>query len=104
MSHSRIEQFQAFLEKDPNNSFARYVIAQEQAKTGALAEAVATYRELIRRDPDYVAAYYHGGKALERMDDPRGAADIYRQGLEVARRTGNAHAGGELQEALATLG
>jgi tetratricopeptide (TPR) repeat protein len=103
MSESRIAQYQAFLDKDPNNSFARYVIAQEHAKAGDLAAAVATFRELIRRDPDYVAAYYHGGKTLERAGDFEEARALYEDGIATALRKGDAHARAELEEALATL-
>lgn len=103
MSNSRIEQYRAFLEKDSENSFARYVIAQEQLKMGALEDAVATFREVLARDPDYVAAYYHGGKALEQAGDREAAAELYRKGIETAARVGNTHARAELEEALAAL-
>jgi tetratricopeptide (TPR) repeat protein len=104
VSQSRIEQYQAFLAQDPGNSFARYVIAQEHLKQGNTAEAVAAFRELIARDPDYVAAYYHGGKALERAGDPEAARALYRTGIEATGRTGDAHTRAELEEALAALG
>lgn len=104
MSQSRIEQYQAFLAKDPGNSFARYVIAQEHLKQGDTAEAVAAFRELIARDPDYVAAYYHGGKALEQAGDPEAARALYQTGIEATGRTGDAHTRAELEEALAALG
>jgi len=100
VSQSRIEQYQAFLEQDPNNTFARYVIAQEYAKAGDLAGAIAAYREIISRDPDYVAAYHHGGKTLEMDGETEAAVALYRQGIEAADRTGNAHARAELEEAL----
>jgi tetratricopeptide (TPR) repeat protein len=104
MPESRIAQYEAFLAKDPNNSFARYVIAQEHAKAGDIPKAVAAFRDLIQRDPDYVAAYYHGGKALERAGDADGARSLYRDGIESAVRVGDAHTRAELEEALAVLG
>lgn len=104
MTQSRIEQFQAFLDKDPDNSFARYVIAQEQLKLGDLSAAIDTFAEVIRRDADYVAAYYHGGKALETAGRPEEARKVYTDGLAAADRTGNGHARAELQEALMALG
>jgi len=104
MSETRIAQYEAFLAKDPGNSFARYVIAQEHVKAGDFEAAVAAFRELLKRDPDYVAAYYHGGKALERAGDAEGARALYREGMEAAVRTGDAHTRAELEEALAVLG
>jgi len=104
VSETRIAQYEAFLAKDPNNSFARYVIAQEYLKLERYAEAVAAFRDLLARDPDYVAAYYHGGKALERAGDPEAARTLYREGIEAANRTGDGHTRAELEEALALLG
>jgi len=104
VSESRIEQYRAFLEKDPGNSFARYVIAQEYLKLERLAEAVEAFRDLITRDPDYVPAYYHGGKTLERAGDPEAARGLYRQGIEAASRKGDSHGRAELEEALGALG
>jgi tetratricopeptide (TPR) repeat protein len=104
VSDSRIEQYRAFLEKDPNNSFARYVIAQEYLKLERVAEAVEAFRDLLGRDPDYVPAYYHGGKALERAGDMEAARELYRQGIETATRKGDGHAKAELEEALGALG
>ncbi len=104
MSQSRIEQYQAFLDKDPDNIFARYVIAQEQAKAGDFAASVDSYRELLKRDPDYVAAYHHGGKTLEQLDEIEQAREWYIKGIDTATRVGNAHARAELEEALGLLG
>lgn len=104
MSQSRIEQYQEFLDKDPNNSFARYVIAQELMKAGEHERALAEYDEIISRDPDYVAAYHHSGKALETVDKKEEARARYMQGIEAADRVGNAHARSELIEALGELG
>lgn len=104
MPPSRIEQYQAFLDKDPDNSFARYVIAQEHMKAGDRDKALAAYDEIISRDPDYVAAYYHSGKALEAADRKEDARARYLKGIETAERVGDGHARAELVEALGALG
>jgi len=103
LTQSRIEQFEAFLKQDPNNSFARYVIAQEYSKLERFDEAVARYQELIQHDPEYVAAYHHGGKTLERTGDFDGARSLYENGITIAGRLGNHHARAELEEALSML-
>ena len=56
------------------------------------------------RDPDYQAAYYHSGKALERLGHSAQAGETYRRGIEVARRSGDLHACSELEAALEELG
>lgn len=93
----------ALLADDPNNKFARYGLAMECAKAGQLDTAVSEFRALIAIDPDYCAAYFHGGQALERAGDVEQARTMYEQGIEAATRTGDAHTRGELQSALDLL-
>ena len=64
---SRLETLSAMLSQDPGNTLARYGLAMEFANQGRLDEAVAEYGTLLERDPNYAAAYYHGGQALERL-------------------------------------
>lgn len=100
---SRLELLNEMLAGDPNNAFARYGLAQEYANTGWLDEAVAEFQRLIQTSPDYTAAYYHGGKTLERMGRMAEARDFYQRGMEACRRLGNAHALAEMQGALEEL-
>jgi len=86
---------------DSSNSFARYGLAMEYVKAGALADAVAEFQTLLAADPAYSAAYYHGGQTLEKLGDLDRAREFYRQGLAHSR---DAHARGELQAALDILG
>lgn len=103
MAIDRVQALQSLLEQDPNNSFARYGLAQAYASNGQFERAVACYRELIAANPDYVAAYYHGGQALERMGQVEDARVIYEQGIEACTRTGDAHTRSEIQAALDIL-
>lgn len=103
MAIDRVQALKALLEQDPNNSFARYGLAQAYASNGQYEEAVAGYRELIAANPDYVAAYYHGGQALERMGRVDDARALYEQGIEACTRTGDAHTRSEIQAALDIL-
>lgn len=91
------------LEQDPNNSFARYGLAMELANTGKLEEAVAEYRTLIGRDPNYAAAYFHGGQTLEKLGSIEEARHIYQAGIEVTTRKGDAHTRAEIEAALNLL-
>ena len=90
--------------QDPKNSFARYGLAMELANLGQLDAAVSEYRALMEADPNYAAAYYHGGRALESLGRIDEAREIYRRGIEVTTRTGDAHTRSELQAALDILG
>ncbi|MBL8179443.1 MAG: tetratricopeptide repeat protein [Bryobacterales bacterium] len=103
MPIDRVQALQSLLEQDPNNSFARYGLGQAYASAGKLQEAVACYRELIAANPDYVAAYYHGGQALERMGHTDAAKEMYEAGIEACNRTGDGHTRSEIQAALDIL-
>lgn len=92
------------LTQDPNNTFARYGLAMEFLNSGQAEKAVQAFEALLQVNPDYAAAYFHGGRALEtlgRMDEAR---SIYQRGIEVTSRTGDGHTRSELQAALDILG
>jgi len=91
------------VEQDPTNSFARYGLAMESAKTGDLAAAVTEFRALIAKDPNYAAAYYHGGQSLEKLGRLEEARDLYEQGVAATTRTGDAHTRAEIEAALNLL-
>jgi tetratricopeptide (TPR) repeat protein len=104
MPADRLEALRSMLTSDPNNTFARYGLAMELMNTGDLQAAADEFAILRERNPDYSAAYYHGGKALEalgRIDDAR---EVMEEGIRVTTRTGDAHTRGELQAALDLLG
>ena len=89
------------IEQNPGNSFARYGLAMEFAKSGDLESAVREFDGLVHDDPNYSAAYFHGGQALEKLGRLDQARDYYRRGIEVTR---DPHARGELEAALDILG
>lgn len=99
----RIESLQAMVQQDPSNTFARYGLAMEYANSGDLEQAVAEYRRLLEGNPDYAAAYYHGGRALEKLGRIDEARAMYEAGITVTTRTGDGHTRGELQAALDLL-
>ncbi|GIU74721.1 MAG: hypothetical protein KatS3mg004_1808 [Bryobacteraceae bacterium] len=100
----RLEQLQQLVAQDPANSRFRYMLGMELLGEGRAAEAAATLRELIERDPGYVPAYYQAGRAFEQAGDIEAAREFYRRGIDAARRAGDTHAAGELQAALDILG
>ncbi len=91
------------LEADPSNAFARYGLAQEYAKAGDDERALAEFQAILDSNPDYQAAYYHAGKALERLGRKRAARAMYGHGVAASLRTGDAHARSELEAALEEL-
>ena len=101
---SRMETLRALLEQEPVNSRIRFMLSMEYLAAGSWSEAVAELKELIRREPAYVAAYMQAGRASEQLGDADGARALYRQGIEAARRAGDAHTRSELEAALEILG
>jgi len=100
---SRANALRALLEQDPKNSFARYGLALDHANNGDLEGAVTEFRTVIANDPNYCAAYYHGGQALEKLGRLSDAATLYREGIEAATRAGDGHTRSELEAALSLI-
>ena len=103
MATNRIEALQAMLEQNPANTFARYGLAMELMKNGDFQSAVVEFRALLQHNPDYAAAYFHGGQALEKLGEVEQARALYEQGIQVTSRTNDAHTRSELQAALDLL-
>ena len=101
MEPSRIEILQQLLVQNPTNSFARYGLAMEFVKAGDLDGGVREFAAILDADPNYSAAYFHGGQTLEKLGRLDDARDYYRRGLAVTR---DPHARAELQASLDILG
>ena len=104
MPVNRLEILKNMLAANPGDSFARYGLAMEYANSGALETAVTEFQNLLAANPKYVAAYYHGGQALEKLGRVEEARAIYSRGAEVSGEVGDAHTREELQAALDILG
>jgi tetratricopeptide (TPR) repeat protein len=98
---TRIEILQQLLDQDPSSSFARYGLAMEYIKAGDLDKAVSAFEAVMATDPNYSAAYFHGGQTLEKLGKFDEARDFYRRGIAVTR---DPHARSELEAALDILG
>lgn len=100
----RIEQLHRFIDASPDEPFPRYALALELKGKGDARGAAAELEELVRRKPDYLAAYLMLGMVLQTLDRAADARDAFLKGQEVARRQGNTHTLSELTQALETLG
>lgn len=99
----RLATFRSFIQKSPADPFPRYGLAMELKGRGLLDEAALAFTELMTQFPDYVAAYLQAGNVEVGRGKRTEAAEIFRKGIEVAQRRGDAHARGELESALAEL-
>jgi tetratricopeptide (TPR) repeat protein len=103
MADNRLELLRNLVAQNPGDSFARYGLAMAYAGAGEHAQAVDEYRKLIEINPKYVAAYYHGGQALEKLGKIEDAREIYRRGIQISTQIGDDHTRGELEAVLDLL-
>ncbi len=100
---TRLQRIEELLADDPDDPFLRYGLAMEHASLGDSARAVACFRELMARSPDYVPAYVQAGQALARLGQAEQAREVFRQGIAAARKANDAHAAGEMEAFLDSL-
>lgn len=100
---TRREMLEEFVAADPADSFSRYALALELEKEARAAEATAQLQEVIARDANYVAAYYHLGRMLARANQLDEARTVYERGLDVAAKAGDQKTRSEIQDALDML-
>ncbi len=101
LDSSRIEILQQLLEQNPSSAFARYGLAMEYLKAGQFDRAMEAFEAVVAAEPNYSAAYFHGGQTLEKMGKIDEARELYRRGIAVTR---DPHALSELEAALDILG
>lgn len=92
------------LAQDPANTFARYGLAMAHLGEDRAEDALREFQTLLEKNPDYAAAYFHGGRALESLYRTDEARELYQRGIAVTTRTGDGHTRSELQAALDILG
>lgn len=103
MSTDRLDALRALVAQNPGDSRTRYMLAMELARQGDLNASAVEYESIIGADGDYVAAYFHGGQALEKLGRLDDARTMYRAGLEACERTRDNKTRAELQEVLDAL-
>jgi tetratricopeptide (TPR) repeat protein len=101
---NRLDVLKNMVAQNPNDSFARYGLAMEYGNSGDLEHAVVEYHALLAVNPNYSAAYYHGGQALQKLGRQEEARTLFRKGIEATTRIGDLHARSEIQAALDLLG
>ena len=104
MAENRLDILKNLVAQNPSDSFARYGLAMAYTSSGEHAQAVDEYAKLLEINPKYVAAYYHGGQALEKIGKPEQAREIYRRGIAVCTEIGDQHTRSELEAVLDLLG
>lgn len=100
----RMRQLQLMLQRQPNDPFLLYGLALEYKKAGDPANALQYLQRVTQNDPNYCYAYFQCGMVYESQGNTDAAKQSYREGVEAAERSGDAHAREELSAALEMLG
>jgi len=99
----RLENLLSLAKEDPDNAFIRYGLAMEFARLNRTEEALQSFRNLLQKNPFYVAAYYQMGTLLVRHGEIEEARRAYSEGIKVAVQKADWHAKSELEAALESL-
>ena len=98
-----MQQLHKMLQRQPDDPFLLYGMALEHKKVNDLPAALDWLRKVVEKDPNYCYAYYQRGQVHEMAGDTAAAVKSYREGIEAAARSGDAHARSELEAALSMV-
>lgn len=96
---NRLETLRTMVAQNPTDNFVRYGLAMEYIGRGDWEAAANEFRALLSINPNYAAAYYHCGQALEKLGQSAEARHIYEQGIETTTKLGDLHTRSELETA-----
>lgn len=100
---SRREKIESLLQDSPEDVFLNYALAMELIKESEISKAREVFAKVRKLDADYVPAYFQEAQALAQENEIDEARFILEKGIEVARRTGDNHALGEMTDFAETL-
>jgi Tfp pilus assembly protein PilF len=100
---NRIEILKSFLEHEPGDSFSRYALALEYAKTGKWEDAQRAFEYVRDHDPNYVATYFQLAQLYRNLGMKHEAEKTYRTGITIASKANDEHTRSELEAALEAL-
>lgn len=100
---SRLDQLRALLKDQPDDLFLNFGLAMELLGEGRLQDALAAFDRVIGLDADHVPAHQQKAHTLMQMGRRDHAAQALKEGIQAARRSGNAHAADEMQKTLSAM-
>jgi cytochrome c-type biogenesis protein CcmH/NrfG len=100
----RIQMLTEILTENPADAFARYGLAMEYSKAGDIERALAEFKTLLDKNPDYTPGYFMAAQTLAGAERVPEAKRMLVDGISSARRAGNTHAQSEMTAMLEELG
>ena len=92
------------LQAEPQDVFLRYALAMEMEKAGEHQSALALHLQLTQESSPHVASFFRSAQILVGQGQYEAARGFLRDGIEVARRSGDLHSAAEMSEMLGKLG
>ncbi len=100
---TRRQMLEEFVAKKPEDAFSRYGLAMECMNGGDSAAAEGHFRELLKRNADYVPAYLMYAQMLSREARGEEAKQVLSTGIGAADRKGDQHARSEMETLLSEI-
>ena len=100
---SRLKALLELHEKDPSDSFVTYGIALEYISQKNYTEAEVYLKSLLKGNPDYLPAYMQLAQLYEKTDNIDAAKNIYKTGIEIARKQNETRTEKEMEDFLSEL-
>ena len=100
----RIALLTELLAQNPADTFARYGLAMECSKAGDIERALAEFKTLLEKNPDYTPGYFMAAQTLATAGRTDEAKRMLVDGIQSAVRTGNKHAQSEMTAMMEELG
>ena len=75
----RIAMLTEIVAENPEDAFARYGLAMEYSKAGEVERAMAEFKTLLEKHPDYTPGYFMAAQTLagaERVEEAKRGADL----------------------------
>ncbi len=100
---NRRARLEEMLKSDPTDAFLLFGLAMEAVRENDHPAAVQGFQNLLATHPQHAAGYLQLGQVWMRAGEESQAAEVFRNGIAVARQSGDSHAAAEMQGFLDTL-
>ncbi|MFN5532089.1 MAG: tetratricopeptide repeat protein [Planctomycetaceae bacterium] len=97
------EKLEALLQESPDDTFLNYALALQLAAEGDVRGGIDRLTRLSEREPGYVPTWFQLGQLLAQAQETERAKQVLAKGIEMARRSGDQHAEGEMRGLLDSL-
>jgi len=103
MTNPRLDTFRQMVAKNPENTLARFGLANEALKAGLYDEARANLEAYLASYDDEGNGYGRLAEALEKLGRSEEARDALRRGIAASRRFGHPGMASEFEARLEEL-